>query len=918
MPTVPQGRVLVVDDETALLAVLSEKLAAQGYDVAAHGSAGEALRALREGAFDVLLTDLMMPEMDGISLLRAALAVDPHVAGVVMTGQATVPTAVEALKAGAFDYVLKPFKMAQILPVLARAMEFRRLRLDNVQLRDTLAVHDLCRAIAYATDPGTILDKVADGVLQQCEGDELSVMLASADGAELHVGVVRGPNREGLLGERVPVDRGIAGWVARHREPVVLDGEVRDPRFAPVRPRPEIRTAASVPMLVGGSLVGVLNVSATRPRRPFTPGQVKGLGVLAGAAAAAIERARLVVRLRESEARYRSIFENAVEGISQTTPAGEFLAVNPALARMAGYETPGDLLGALRCASQLYQTPADYDAFRRLLEDGGVVQGFETCFVRRDGRPVWVSLNGRAVPAPAGTLFECTAEDVTGRKQAELKFRSVLESAPDAIIIIGRGGDIKLVNGQAERLFGYRRDEMLGQPVEILLPERYRAEHVAHRERFAAGPRVRRMGVGLDLYARRKNGSEFPVEISLSPLDTEEGGHIVGAVRDITENKRLESQFRQAQKMDAFGQLAGGVAHDFNNLLTVINGYSEMLLQSLPADDPGTDFAAEIQKAGERAAGLTGQLLAFGRKAVLDPRVLDPNAVVAEMGKMLRRLIGEDVELATALDPTVSRVKVDPGQFGQVLVNLAVNARDAMPTGGRLTIETRDVELGGEYVRLHPGLASGRYAMTAVSDTGSGMPPEVQARIFEPFFTTKEQGKGTGLGLATVYGIVQQSGGLVDVYSEIGIGTVFKIYLPVVAGPAVGSDVGKPVVRGGAETVLLVEDQAEVRKFALLALRSFGYTVTAAADGPEALRLAGEPRPDILVTDVVMPRMSGRELAATLRSRYPGLRVLFMSGYTDDAVIRHGVLGADVAFLQKPFTPFGLASKIREVLDATA
>ncbi len=394
-------------------------------------------------------------------------------------------------------------------------------------------------------------------------------------------------------------------------------------------------------------------------------------------------------------------------------------------------------------------------------------------------------------------------------------------------------------------------------------------------------------------------------------------GHIVGIIgvtQDVTERKRLEEQFRQAQKMEAFGQLAGGVAHDFNNLLTVINGYSDLLLPTVPpADRPALDA---IRDAGERAAGLTAQLLAFSRRAVLEPRVLDPNTVIAETGRLLRRLIGEDIVLDTSLDPVVSRVRADPGQLGQVLINLAVNARDAMPRGGRLTIETRDVELGEEYARLHAGVRPGRYVMTAVADTGSGMTPEVKARIFEPFFTTKGIGKGTGLGLATTYGIIKQSGGHIEVYSELGVGTTFKVYLPVVDGSSASAPTEPVVVRGGTESVLLVEDQVNVRTFALLALQTYGYAVTPAVDGRDALNLvSGGIAVDLLVTDVVMPGMSGRELAEALRRQNPGLKVLFTSGYTDDAVVRHGVLDADAAFLQKPYTPMALARKVREVLD---
>jgi CheY-like chemotaxis protein len=371
--------------------------------------------------------------------------------------------------------------------------------------------------------------------------------------------------------------------------------------------------------------------------------------------------------------------------------------------------------------------------------------------------------------------------------------------------------------------------------------------------------------------------------------------------------------------MEAIGQLAGGIAHDFNNLLTIISGYSGLLLNSRV--DPSTKGQLkEIHKAGERAASLTRQLLAFSRKQVLAPKVLDLNATVMDTEKMLRRLIGEDVLLATALDPNLMPVKVDPGQIEQVIINLAVNARDAMRKGGKLTIDTANVELDETFTHLRPDVKPGRYVMLAVSDTGCGMTKEVEARIFEPFFTTKGPGKGTGLGLATVYGIIKQSGGNIYVYSEPDRGTTFKIYLPTVEEQASPdqSVYGMNVAAFGDETILLVEDEDGVREIARLALEAHGYKVLEASRGQEAIRLCTTHQGPIhlLVSDVVMPEMGGREVAERLGALNAGIKMLYLSGYTDDAVVRHGVLEAQAAFLQKPFTPVALATKVREVLDA--
>jgi two-component system cell cycle sensor histidine kinase/response regulator CckA len=383
-----------------------------------------------------------------------------------------------------------------------------------------------------------------------------------------------------------------------------------------------------------------------------------------------------------------------------------------------------------------------------------------------------------------------------------------------------------------------------------------------------------------------------------------------------TERKTLKEQYLQSQKMEAIGQLAGGVAHDFNNLLTVILGYSDLLLSGMGDANPRRDLVEQMKGAGERAAGLTRQLLAFSRRQVLAPRVLDLNAVVADLEKMLRRVIGEDVTLTTDLQPDLDPVKADPGQIEQVLMNLAVNARDAMPTGGSLVIETRNVELDDASIR------SGPHVLLAIADTGHGMTPEIRARIFEPFFTTKEKGKGTGLGLATVYGIVQQSGGHIAVSSKPGQGTIFKVYLPrtqevVARGKSPRTTAPAP---RGSEMVLLVEDEDAVRSLARLVLRRAGYRVLEAADGDEALRVVGRHQGPIhlLVADVVLPGQDGRQVAERLLGSHPGLKVLFLSGYTEDAVVRHGILEDQVHFLAKPYSPAVLAQKVREVLDAPA
>jgi len=432
MPERKLGRLLVVDDEADLAAALRDSLTSQGYDTVACLTGEEAVEALRDSNFDLLLTDLMMPGMDGIELLRTALEIDPHLVGILMTGQGTVRTAVEAMKIGAMDYVSKPFELQELLPVLARAMEVRRLRMENLELRETIAIYELGQTIAHTMDPDTLVQKAVDTALQQLNADEGSLMLPTRDGKELCVTAVRGKNRELLLGTRVSIQDGIAGWVARHREPLTLHGKVSHSSFAPLYPRPDIVSAISMPMLAGGKLVGVLNVNAVN-RRPFTLGQVKGLNLLAGMAAAALEGAVLYTMARQAEEKFRTIFENVLEGIFRSTPdpAGRFLIANPALARMTGYGSAADLMASVTdIAAQMYVDPQRRAELLHLMEKHGFVVGFESKVRCRDESIIWIRENIRAVKDEKGqTLYiEGTCEDVTERKQADEVRRRQFES----------------------------------------------------------------------------------------------------------------------------------------------------------------------------------------------------------------------------------------------------------------------------------------------------------------------------------------------------------------------------------------------------------------------------------------------------------------------------------------------------------
>lgn len=511
--------------------------------------------------------------------------------------------------------------------------------------------------------------------------------------------------------------------------------------------------------------------------------------------------------------------------------------------------------------------------------------------------------------------------------ESESRYRDCFENAKDAIYVHDLNGNYTMVNKAGEALIGYTREEILRMNIsEVVSPECLQQIQARLTKKLVDhAPTI------YEVEAIRKDGSRVPVEVS-SRLIYENGVPVAvqGSARDITERKRAaealrasQLQLQQSQKLEAIGQLAGGVAHDFNNLLTAILGYTDLSLRRSDLDDPIRHNLEETKRAAERAASLIRQLLAFSRKQILEPKLLDLNIVVRDMHKMLTRLIGENIDLATKQASDLGIVKADPCQVEQIIVNLVVNARDAMPRGGKVTIETANATLSDDDASIHVSVTPGPYVMLAVSDTGTGIDEETQARIFEPFFTTKEVGKGTGLGLSTVYGIVKQSGGSIWVYSQPNAGTVFKVYLPRVeaANPSIEKTTSDSrLLFHGSETILLVEDEDVVRGLTRKILSEAGYNVLEARSGHEAMRLCRDYRGtiDLLLTDVVMPETSGKEVADRLGELRPAARVLYMSGYTDEAIVRHGVLDANVEFIQKPFTWARLGKKVRDVLDRNA
>lgn len=626
--------------------------------------------------------------------------------------------------------------------------------------------------------------------------------------------------------------------------------------------------------------------------------------------------------LREGELRYRTLFEEVPVGLFRSSPSGKMLDVNAAMVRMLAYPDRESLIAI--DAHELYADPQERRDWSDRLLRGGAAEDLQVALRRFDGTPLWAREQIRAVRNENGEVvcFEGAIEDVSARVEAERAlrtreehFRSLIENTQDIITVMGPQGVIRYQSPSILRVLGYDPEQSVGRNVlDLVHPDdRERAaEALAEVVANDSGP------LTLELRLRARDGSWRLMEMTGHARRTADGVDVIANSRDITERKLTEQQLAQAQRMEAVGRLAGGVAHDFNNLLTVIMGNVQLLLADL-ADAAPREELEEIDAAAGRAAKLTRQLLAYSRQQVLQPCVLDLNAVVADTERMLRRLIGEDVELVTRLAPDLARVRADRGQLEQVLLNLAVNARDAMPSGGRLTIATSNAVFDERGRTVSPYAAPGSPAVAlTVTDTGSGITRDVLEHIFEPFFTTKPLGEGTGLGLATVYGIVKQSGGYVWVESTPGEGSEFLVLLPCVPEERMVEPDGEQAAAGAGETVLLVEDDPAVRSLVHKALEQHHYHVLTASNGQEAERVAHEfqGRIHLLLTDVVMPNRSGPEAAQLLLAARPNMRVLYMSGYPGSTLARYGMEGTGRAWLDKPFTPAQLANRIREVLDA--
>ncbi|MBI2218762.1 MAG: response regulator [Candidatus Rokubacteria bacterium] len=835
-------RILLVDDDPVMLKLMRIAFENQGFATETARDGLEALDRAREAPPDAIVSDVLMPRLDGF---RLALTVrqDPDLARlpVVLVSSAYLEDADRqfANAIGASAYVVRTHDFSESIDaVLAALHETPRPAIErtpeelteaysqrivrqlerqvglNLSLASRLSVRQAELSILAGIDEAlrdaqsleAMLYKVLDRCLDSAGVSRGAVYLLELDG-RLSLGASFGyPDSdrdavERFFGHADMLRRALGG-----EEPLsVPSATVAANEATDVLDRAKASSILLAPVIVGGERLGVLVLAsgATTLQADWTTFVMS----VANRIGHAVGLMKAFARVTAAEERYRNIFEHAVEGMFQAAPEGRLLIVNPAMARMFFHASPAEMVAATGDVARLFVNATGSVEMMRLLGERGIVSGLECEMRRCDGASIWVAISVRAVRDERGRLLrlEGMLVDITERRRAE-----------DAL-------------------------------------------------------------------------------------------------------RQTEEQLRQAQKLEAIGQLAGGIAHDFNNLLTVILGRARILQDTMGPDDPARRHLDLIHRTAERAAGLSRQLLAFSRKQPIQPRVLDVSSVVTSIAPMLRRLIGEDVELAVEAGGPLWRVRADIGQLEQIVINLVVNARDAMPGGGHVVIETANVELGAQEPRLQVPVAAGRYVRLAVTDSGTGMSAEVQRRIFEPFFTTKEPGRGTGLGLSTVYGIVKQHEGTIAVDSEVGRGTRFEVYLPAVesAADVAVAEVGEMLPRGG-ETLLLVEDEDEVRSLAREILQVCGYTVLEAANPAEALRVWNRQGTQIhlVVTDVVMPGMSGRELAEHVRRSRPDLPVLFVSGYAPEALGNHAALTEIGPLLEKPFTPHGLATRVRAVLDA--
>ncbi len=858
--------VLVAEDSPTQAAQLRHLLEERGYQVTVAANGREALEAARRSKPGLLLSDVVMPEMDGYTLCRQIKS-DPELKDlpvILVTSLSAPQDVLKGLQCGADNFITKPYNEKNLVSRIEYILANREVR-SSEKMRAGIEVRLAGETYFVTSERQQILDLLISTYEEAVRINE--ELRRSHRSLQVLYRVAESMNT--AFTEREVVERALdwtMRWLGVQTGWIVLLGGERGVRLAAAR---GLRQGLEASLGAGADcpclrelLSGELKPGPRRLECELLRGK---------AGAAHSPRFNLCVPLRAG-ARTIGVMSLAAE--EAILDEEEMETLRGVGSQIAVALERAELLGQLE----------------RKVEE-------RTTALRAE-----IAERERAQEA---------------LRESEACYRELVMNAPHAIFRTTPDGKFLNVNPAFVAMLGRESERELLALDSIVELYRNPGERTAIVERLLRRGRLE----GLEVDLKRKDGAPLTFRFSSRLLNDAQGrpAYIESIGENITDRRVLEEQLRQAQKMEAVGKLAGGVAHDFNNLLNVILGYSTLALERLEPSDPVRKHIGEISKAADRAAALTRQLLAFSRKQVLEPKVLDLNAIVTEMDKMLRRLIREDIELVSLPAEGLGRVKADPGQVEQILMNLVVNARDAMPHGGNLTIETGNVVLDENYARQHLEVTPGPHVMLAVSDTGHGMAPEIRTRIFEPFFTTKEQGKGTGLGLATVFGIVKQSGGSIWVYSEPGQGTAFKVYFPRFEGdeqPAGLLKKASQILRG-SETILLVEDEESLRRLAREFLEASGYRVIEAQNSSDALRISEQHQGPIhlMLTDVVMPGLGGQELAERLAPARPETKVLYISGYTEQAINQHGVLDAGAAFLQKPFTPDDLRRKVREVLE---
>jgi two-component system cell cycle sensor histidine kinase/response regulator CckA len=967
---------LVVDDQEENLYLLRVLLEGNGYRVETATNGVEALEQARRDPPAMIVADILMPVMDGFTLCREwrkdeRLKAIPFV---FYTATYTDPKDEDfALSLGADRFIVKPVepdvfvgvvrqvlgeaeegrlrvpdRLAEDEPVylktyserLVKKLEDKMLQLERAHRR-LAALYQASTALAAVKPRDEIVPYVLRTVVEAMGFDKAIYYDYDPRRREFRLADMAGfaeelaANLRRELVFRLGEERGLVGLVGHTRQPLIVADGRDDTRWVPLDGT--LRSALFVPVVHDDELLGVAGFLSTESQH-FSPADADNLMTLANNMGIALKNAQLVECLSQSEARYRRLAENAPDMIYQyrLKPTPGFEYVSPAATELLGH-TPEEHYADPDLGFKLVH-PED----RPLLEQhfrgaGSFDEPLSLRWVRRDGALIWTEHRTVPIYDQAGNLvaLQGIVRDVTERVRAAEQLRNehsllrtLIDNVPDHVYFKDAESRFLTANVVTAHLVGAANpDDLVGKTdFDFLSHDRASRYHADERAIIESGrPLIDREEIGKDAA-----GNVHWYLTSKLPL-CDERGRVVGIVgigRDVTERKRareerehLQAQLLQAQKMEAVGRLTAGVAHDFNNVLTAINGFAELLQWQLPPQDALQGYVARILDAGHSAADLVRQLMAFSRKQVVEVKVVDLNVAMSGVRSVLQHVIGEDIHLGMDLSGQLWPVRVDPAQLQQVIVNLASNARDAMPGGGRLVIKATNLTLVEPDARTHPDVQPGEYVMLTVSDTGCGMSPEVQARIFEPFFTTKELGKGTGLGLATVYGIVTQSKGEIHVSSQMGAGTTFRVYLPRELEVVTPSPAGAFPPAGascGGETILLVEDDATVRQFAYSVLQLEGYQVVEVKTAEDALRTAAEwaGRIHLLLTDVVMPGISGIALAADLITRRPELRVLCISGYTEDVTDYLGLPASRVAFLQKPFCASDLTRKVRLVLDA--